>query len=112
MSRISIDPDELVALSALVRNASYDVAGIANEVRARVEQLPALVGGPEAMRLTASVDAAVQVLHRVAALLDDDAQAVAVFGQKGAAADALGELAGNEHDLLSRMQQPAPGEPE
>ncbi len=104
MTRISIDPEELAALSVLVRNTSYDVAGIATETRHRVEQLAALVDGPTTMRLTAMVDDAMRVLHHAAALLDDDAQAVALFGQKGAAADVLGELAGHEHDLLSRLQ--------
>ena len=111
MSKISIDPEELAALSVLVRNTSYDVAGMAAEARYRVEQLAALVGGPEAMRVTAMVDEAAQILHRVAAQLDDDAESVALFGQKGAAADALGELAGTEHDLLTRLQ-PKPGDNE
>ena len=43
------------------------------------------------------------LLHRVAAELDGDALAVATLGQRGAAADALGDLAGNEHALLTRL---------
>lgn len=112
MSRISIDPEELAALSVLVRNTSYDIAGIATEARHRVEGLAGLIAPPEALRVTAMVDEAMRLLHRTAALLDDDAQAVALFGQKGAAADALGELAGTEHDLMSRLHQPQLGDPE
>lgn len=108
--RISIDPEELAALSVLVRNTSYDVAGIATEARHRVDNLTALIAPPDAMRVTAMVDEAMRILHRVAAQLDDDAQAVAVFGQKGAAADSLGELAGSEHDLMSRLHQPQLGD--
>jgi hypothetical protein len=110
--RISIDPEELAALSVLVRNTSYDVAGIATEARHRVDQLAALVSPADALRITALVDDAMRVLHRVASQLDDDAQAVALFGQKGASADALGDLAGSEHDLLSRMHQPTLGDTE
>ena len=108
--KISIDPEELAALSVLVRNTSYDVAGIAAEARHRVDNLAALVAPADALRVTALVDDAMRILHRVAAQLDDDAQAVAVFGQKGAAADALGHLAGTEHDLLSRLHQPPLGD--
>lgn len=103
MSRISIDPVELSALSVLVRNTSYDVAGIATEARHRVDQLATIVHPSDAARVIAMVDEAMRVLHRVAAQLDDDALAVESFGQKGAAADALGGLAGTEHDLLSRL---------
>lgn len=110
MSRIAIDPEELNALSVLVRNASYDVAGIATEARHRVDHLSALVAPADAVRVTAMVDDAMRILHRVAAQLDDDAQAVALFGQKGASADALGSLGGTEHDLMSRLQQPNPGD--
>lgn len=106
MSRISIDPEELAALSVLVRNTSYDVAGIATEARHRVDQLATLVAAADALRVSAIVEEAMRLLHRVAAQLDDDAQAVALFGQKGAAADALGDLAGTEHDLMSRLPQP------
>ena len=112
MNRISIDPEELNALSVLVRNTSYDVAGIATEARHRVDGLAALLAPPDALRVTAMVDDAMRILHRVAAQLDDDAAAVTVFGQKGAAADALGPLAGTEHDLLSRLHQPTLGETE
>lgn len=106
MSRVVIDPAELAALSALCRNASYDVAGIATEARHHMDQLaPALTHErpADAVRITALVDAAVAVLHRVATQLDDDALAVATFGQRGADADALGDLGGNEHALLTRL---------
>lgn len=106
MTRISIDPSELAVLSALCRNASYDVAGIATEARHRMEQL-AVVLAPAmpaaAAQLSAVVDAAAAALHRVAAQLDDDALAVASFGQRGADADAVGGLHGNEDALLRRM---------
>jgi hypothetical protein len=55
------------------------------------------------MRLDAVVEQAIAVVHRVAAQLDDDALALATIGQRGAAADALGELGGNEHALLARF---------
>ncbi|MEY2426113.1 MAG: hypothetical protein QOI61_1685 [Actinomycetota bacterium] len=109
MTRIVIDPAELAALSALCRNASYDAAGIATEVRHRSDYLAQLLhasgAGADAARIDALVHAAVHQLHHVAAVLDDDALAVATFGQRGAAADALGGLAGNEHALLSRLDR-------
>ena len=105
MSRILIDPSELAALSALCRNTSYDVAGVATEARHHMDHLAQMIG-PDALRLRAVVDHAVQLLHRVATELDDDALAVATLGQRGAAADALGGLGGNEHALLTRLQNP------
>ncbi len=107
MTRIVIDPAELAALSALCRNASYDAAGIATEVRHRVDHLTQLLNaggeGADAARIETLVHTAVHQLHHVAAQLDDDALAVATFGERGAAADALGGLAGNDHALLSRL---------
>ncbi len=107
MTRIVIDPAELAALSALCRNASYDAAGIATEARHRADHLSQLLhadgAGADAARIESLVHGAVHQLHHVAALLDDDALAVATFGQRGAAADALGDLTGNEHALLSRL---------
>lgn len=104
MTRVVIDPNELATLSAMCRNTSYDVAGVATEAQHRMDHLAPLTG-PDATRLTTLVDHAVQLLHRVAAQLDDDALAVATFGQRGAAADALGDMAGNEHALLTRFAQ-------
>ncbi len=86
----------------MCRNTSYDVAGVATEAQHRMDHVAQLVG-PDALRLTGLVDHAVQLLHGVAAQLDDDALAVATLGQRGAAADALGDLAGNEHSLLTRF---------
>jgi hypothetical protein len=86
----------------MCRNASYDVAGVASEAQHRMDTVTHLMG-PDALRLSGLVDHAVQLLHRVAAQLDDDALAVATLGQRGAAADALGDLAGNEHSLLTRF---------
>lgn len=103
MSRISIDPAELAALSALCRNTSYDVAGVATEAMHRMDNLTPLLGA-DAARLRGLVELAVTHLHRIAEELDDDALAVATLGQRGAAADALGEMAGNEHELLTRLQ--------
>ena len=107
MTRILIDPGELAALSALCRNASYDAAGIATEVRHRTDHLAHLLHGEgaavDAAHIEALVHNAVHQLHHVAAELDADALAVATFGQRGAAADALGDLAGNEHALLARL---------
>ncbi len=102
MTRVVIDPNELAALSALCRNTSYDVAGVATEAQHRMDHLAQVVG-PDALRLTALADQAVHLLHRVATQLDDDALALATLGQRGAAADALGDLAGNEHSLLTRL---------
>ena len=102
MSRVVIDPNELAALSAMCRNTSYDVAGVATEAQHRMDHMGQLLG-PETLRLQPLVEHAVQLLHRVAAQLDDDALAVATLGQRGAAADALGDLAGNEHSLLTRF---------
>lgn len=102
MTRIAIDPSELAALSALCRNASYDVAGVATEARYRTDAVLAALGHDGA-RLSALVDHAVALLHRVAADLDGDALAVATLGQRGAAADALGDMSGNEHALLTRL---------
>ncbi|HVT76998.1 MAG TPA: hypothetical protein VHD87_08215 [Acidimicrobiales bacterium] len=110
MSRISIDPAELAALSALCRNASYDAAGVATEVDARVRHLTALLhadgAAADAARIEAAVHTAVHQLHHVANELDSDALAVATFGQRGAAADALGDLHGNDHALLARLHNP------
>lgn len=107
MSRIVIDPAELAGLSALCRNASYDAAGIATEVRHRSDQLSQLLhaqgASADAARIEALVHAAVHRLHHVASVLDDDSLAVATFGQRGAAADALGGLGSNEHALLARL---------
>jgi hypothetical protein len=105
MSRILIDPAELSALSALCRNASYDVAGIATEARHHIDALAPTLGA-DGPRLSALVDSAVASLLRVAAELDDDAQRLAAFGQQGIAADALGDLHGNEHALLTRLDLP------
>jgi hypothetical protein len=104
VSRILIDPAELAALSALCRNTSYDVAGVATEARHRMDHLVPLIGA-SAASANALVDVAITHLHRIAAELDDDALALASFGQQGAAADALGTLGGNEHSLLNRLQQ-------
>jgi hypothetical protein len=106
VTRILIDPNELAALSALCRNASYDTAGVATEARHRMDHIAPLLGPAESLRLGALVDLAVQQLHRVANELDSDALAVATLGQRGAAADALGGMAGNEHALLTRLNQP------
>jgi hypothetical protein len=107
MTRVAIDPEELAALSVLCRNASYDVAGVATEARHRMDHVASLLAvdgrAAESMRLAAVVDQAVAVLHRVAAQLDDDALALATVGQRGAAADALGDPGGNEHALLARF---------
>ncbi len=107
MTRIVIDPAELEALSVLCRNASYDAAGIAVEAQHRVDHVVQLVAaageGGIAAPLRAMVDNAAVVLHSVAAELDSDALALATLGQHGATADALGELAGNEHALLRRL---------
>lgn len=103
MSRISIDPAELAALSALCRNTSYDAAGVATEAQHRMDHLTSVIG-PDAARLRPLIEIAVTHLHRIAAELDDDALAVASLGQRGAAADALGGMAGNEHSLLTRLQ--------
>jgi hypothetical protein len=105
VSRILIDPAELAALSALCRNASYDAASIATEARHHTDAIVALLGG-DAARVGALVDAAIAQLHRVASQLDDDALAVAQFGQLGAEADALGDLRGNEHGLMTRFTVP------
>lgn len=105
MTRLLIDPNELALLSAMCRNTSYDVAGVATEAAHRIDHLAPLLGA-DAPRLRAAVEQAVHALHRVAAQLDDDALAVAVLGQRGAAADALGDMAGNEHGLLTRFDQP------
>ena len=102
MTRVVIDPNELAALSAMCRNASYDVAGVATEAQHRMDHLAPLIGA-DALRVKALVDHAAQLLHRVASELDADALAVATLGQRGAAADALGNLAGNEHSLLTRF---------
>lgn len=110
MTRIVIDPNELAALSALCRNASYDAAGIATEVRTRVDHVVHLLhaqgGAPDAARIEAAVHTAIHQLHHAANELDSDALAVQTFGQRGAAADALGDLHGNDHALLARLQQP------
>jgi hypothetical protein len=110
MTRIVIDPNELAALSALCRNASYDAAGIATDVRARVDHVVQLLhahnGAADAARIEAAVHAAVHQLHHAANELDADALAVATFGQRGASADALGELQGNDHALLARLHVP------
>jgi len=102
VTRVEIDPAELGALSALCRNASYDVAGIATEAQYRMDAVMALLG-PDGVRLHALVDHAAVLLHRAAADLDGDALAVATLGQRGAAADALGDMGGNEHGLLTRF---------
>jgi hypothetical protein len=111
MSRIVIDPNELAALSALCRNASYDAAGIATEMRVRIDHVVSLLhaenAAADAARLEAAVQTALHQLHHVANELDADALAVATFGQRGADADALGDLHGNDHALLARLQ---PGE--
>ncbi|MEY2399244.1 MAG: hypothetical protein QOJ00_2418 [Actinomycetota bacterium] len=104
MTRVVIDPNELAALSALCRNTSYDIAGIATEALHRMDHV-ASVAGADALRVRPLVDHAAQLLHRVAAQLDDDALAVATLGQRGASADALGELGGNEHSLLTRFNR-------
>lgn len=104
MTRVVIDPNELAALSAMCRNTSYDVAGVATEARHRMDHLAQLIG-PDALRVTGLVDHAVALLHRVAVQLDDDALAVATLGQRGATADALGDMVGNEHSLLTRFNQ-------
>jgi hypothetical protein len=110
VTRIVIDPNELHALSALCRNASYDAAGIATEVRARVDHVVHLLhannGAGEAARIEAAVHTAVHQLHHAANELDADALAVATFGQRGATADALGELSGNDHALMARLHVP------
>lgn len=109
MSRILIDPNELAALSALCRNASYDAAGIATEVHMRVDHVLSLLRAElpaDAARVETAVHAAVHQLHRAADELEADALAVATFGQRGADADALGELHGNDHALLARLQLP------
>ena len=110
MTRIVIDPNELAALSALCRNASYDAAGIATEVHARIEHVVHLLhaegAAGDAARVEAAVHTAVHQLHHAANELDADALAVATFGQRGAAADALGDLHGNDHALLARLQNP------
>jgi hypothetical protein len=110
MTRIVIDPNELAALSALCRNASYDAAGIATEVHARVDHVLHLLhaegAAADAARVEAAVHTAVHQLHHAANELDSDALAVATFGQRGAAADALGDLHGNDHALLARLQNP------
>ncbi len=103
MTRIVIDPAELAALSALCRNASYDAAGIATEAQYRVGAVTPLLGADVSMTLNALVDQAVALLQRVATELDEDALSVAVLGQRGAAADALGDMAGPEHSLLTRF---------
>ena len=103
MSRILIDPAELAALSALCRNTSYDVAGIATEARHHMDHLAPLLGGGAASA-HALVDVAISHLHRIASELDHDALALATLSQRGAAADALGAMAGNEHSLLTRLQ--------
>ncbi|HUR77975.1 MAG TPA: hypothetical protein VMZ22_08500 [Acidimicrobiales bacterium] len=106
MSRLVIDPEELTALSALCRNASYDVAGIASEAQHHVDLVAAYLSHAqpaEALRVTAAVGRAASMLHRIAAELDDDAVAVAQFGQRGTDADALGDLRSNEHALLTRL---------
>jgi hypothetical protein len=105
MSRIVIDPAELAALSALCRNASYDVALIANEARHHMDHLAHLVGA-DAPRLSSLVDTAVTQLLRISAELDDDAFRLASLGQQSVAADALGDLHGNEHGLLTRLDLP------
>lgn len=114
MSRIAIDPAELGALSALCRNLSYDAAGIATEVQHRVEGVLALLHADGATAAAAQIDTLVHTaarhLHHVANALDGDALAVATLGQRGAAADALGDLAGNEHALLNRFENPG-GQP-
>jgi hypothetical protein len=96
MSRIVIDPNELAALSALCRNASYDAAGIATEMRVRIDHVVSLLhaenAAADAARLEAAVQTALHQLHHVANELD---------------ADALGDLHGNDHALLARLQ---PGE--
>ncbi|MEY2468874.1 MAG: hypothetical protein QOF21_1572 [Actinomycetota bacterium] len=102
MTRVVIDPAELAALSALCRNASYDVAGVATEAQYRMDAVMAMLG-VDGARLHALVDHAASLLHRVAVDLDGDALAVATLGQRGAAADALGDLGGNEHGLLTRL---------
>ena len=110
MTRIFIDPNELNALSALCRNASYDAAGIATEIHGRVEHVVRLLhadgAAADAARVGAAVHTAVHQLHHAANELDSDALAVATFGQRGASADALGELHGNDHALLARLQNP------
>ncbi len=115
MTRILIDPQELAALSALCRNASYDAAGIATEARHRADAVLQLLhaqgGGAAAARLESLVHTAVHQLHHVAAALDADALAVATIGQRGVAADALGDFAGNEHALLTRLDNDK-GQPE
>jgi hypothetical protein len=110
VTRIVIDPNELNALSGLCRTASYDAAGIATEVRARVDHVVQLLhannGAADAARIEAGVHTAVHQLHHAADELDADALAVATFGQRGANADALGELHGNDHALMARLQIP------
>jgi hypothetical protein len=110
MTRIVIDPNELNALSALCRNASYDAAGIATEIRMRVDHVVQLLhannAAGHAARIEAAVHAAVHQLHHAANELDADALAVATFGQRGAAADAVGELHGNDHALMARLHIP------
>jgi hypothetical protein len=114
MTRIVIDPNELNALSALCRNASYDAAGIATEIRMRVDHVVQLLHANnaaadptvDAARIEAAVHAAVHQLHHAANELDADALAVATFGQRGAAADAVGELHGNDHALMARLHTP------
>ena len=107
MSRIVIDPNELAALSAQCRNASYDAAGIATELRVRLDQVAQLLhadgAAADAARVQAAAHSALAQLHHVANELDADALAVQTFGQRGAAADALGDLHGNEHALLARL---------
>ena len=105
MTRIFIDPNELALMSAMCRNTSYDVAGVATEAAHRIDHLAPMLGA-DAPRLRAVVEQAVHALHRVAVQLDGDALAVATLGQRGAAADALGDLSGNEHALLTRLDRP------
>lgn len=109
MTRIVLDPVELAALAALCRNASYDAAGIATEVRHRAENVKGSlsVAGHvvEAAQLGAAVEEAASALLSTAALLDDDALLIAAIGQRSEAADAIAEaFGGGEHALLTQLR--------
>lgn len=114
MSRIVIDPTELATLAALCRNASYDTAGIAAEVRHRAELLhgPLTVAGrmAEAAQLSGAVDEVATALLAAASLLDDDALLLAAIGQRTEAADAIAEaFGGGEHALLKQLRDDPTG---
>lgn len=114
MTRILIDPMELAVLAATSRNASYDAAGIASEVRYRAEVVdgPLIAAGRavDAAGLAAAVDDAARALLAAAALLDDDALLLAAIGQRSEAADAIAEaFGGGEHALLNQLRFETPG---